>query len=97
MSDAHEKAMEAVTALFRGWNEIGSNPDAEHPIIYDTGKTGRYTEQPTVDAVLEAISADGPVIVVDGKVVELTDIDFAFLPDTWTEQVLDAAREVIDE
>ena len=56
-----------------------------------------WVEQPTVDAVLEAISADGPVIVVDGKVVELTDIDFAFLPDTWTEQVLDAAREVIDE
>lgn len=108
--DAREKAWDAIAELLREWNEIGSDPMAEHPVIYDVGKIGRYVESPLFHAAVDTfLAALPPSIVVDGQVVELT-VETGFTDEesyaTWAlaavhqnktgrlRALLDAAREV---
>jgi hypothetical protein len=55
-----------------------------------------------VDAILGTLSKDGPVIVIDGKVIALSEVAAVYwplsiaddLPAEWVEHVSELAREV---
>jgi len=68
------------------------------------GEVADVAGRAVVDAAIAALSADGPVVVIDGKVAELgaavaravVDTDQEGLASDWVRGLIDAAREVAD-